>query len=203
MLAGQGGEERACAHTPLPLCAVYMHAYTQLAAHACSTPQQNHAHVQLVCRHLPLEDLRSARLASASWCSAASSTVRVVQYSIEEDPLHEVIAAFPHVTHVICQRGPPSVYRHWTNGSVVLLAADEQPAGEQQRTWYQKQWRVVIKPWGPACADSASQGLRYWHDRLPVVGSSASILAPAEAPLAPQVGGTLEHSAAASVRDVV
>lgn len=186
MLAGQGG----AAHASLSHCVRDTRACIHSDRH-CLPPvhlQPPKKHVQLVCQHLPLADLRCARLASSAWCSAASSTVRVVQHTPEAEikaPLQEfpsrVTAAFPHVTHIICQRWPPSAGHRWSEASLMLLAADEQPAGDQQRGWWQKQWHVAIKPGGHG-ASSPLEGLAFWQGRLPVRCSCASIIAPAEEP---------------------
>lgn len=182
-----------------------MHNLKQPLPAPTHTPQTTHV-LQLVCQHLPLEDLRCARLASSAWCSAASSTVRVVQ-DTHEVPLQELLdrvtAAFPHVTHIICQAEPPSAGHRWSEASLALLAADEQPAGDQQRSWWQKQWRVGIKPAVQgANFTSPLVGLAFWQERLPVRCTCASIIAPAELPLGPSEVGRTQTPASARAAPV-
>lgn len=66
-------------------------------------PTPTTTHLQLVCQHLPRDDLRCARLASSAWRSAASSTVRVVQHTPKcqiDAPLQEFVARVRQPSHM-------------------------------------------------------------------------------------------------------
>jgi hypothetical protein len=119
--------------------------------------------LQLVCQHISLEDLRSARLVSREWSKAASSTVSTAVLQSLEADLDGAQRAYPNCKNIIfsadthsgglgnaaqqhAASASSSAADSWPDSPFFMLRADGQPRQASVGEPWKRQWRLVIKP---------------------------------------------------------